>query len=94
MNLEAYNPDVGKFIKHYTDQVEGRNRSRKTIQTGGRSTGAQRSDKKYYIISPAEQVVKRAEAALDDVKGSVKRKRSSSTGRRRTVKKSRKTQLG
>ena len=94
MNLEPYNPDVGKFIKYYTDQVEGKNRSRKPIQSGGRSTGARRSDKKYYIISPAEQVVKQAEAVLDDVKDSVKRKHSSSTARRRTVKKSRKTQLG
>ena len=94
MNLEPYNPDVGKFIKYYTDQADGKNRSRKTIQSGGRSTGARRCDKQYCIISPAEQVVKQAEAVLDDVKGSVKRKNSNSTARRRTVKTSKKTQLG
>lgn len=94
MNVETYQPDVGKFIKYYTDQALGKHRSKKTLQIGGSSLGARRANKMYYIVSPTEQAVKQAEALLEKtpIKQSPKARRTTKT-RKKTVKK-KKTQLG
>ena len=93
MNLETYTPDVNKFIKYYTDQASGKNKTKKTMQIGGTSMGARRNNKKYFVISPSEQVVRQAEALVDNgIKEPVKRKRVIKQPRHQT--KRIKTQLG
>jgi hypothetical protein len=97
MNLEPYRPDVQKYIKYYTDQVEGKNRNRKTLQIGGTSVGSRRTNKQYFVISPSEQVVKQAQAILDSsdsVKKTAKRKTTSRGSNRGRGKRQKKTQLG
>lgn len=94
MNLEVYEPDVQKFVRYYVNQVEGKNKCKRYTQSGGNSMGARRGNKQYYIISPSEQVVKQAEARLENsIKTPVNRKRSRKIDKRVKVKKSRKTQL-
>ena len=92
MNVETYRPDVGKFIKYYTDQALGKQQSKKTLQIGGSSLGARRANKMYYIVSPTEQAVKQAEALLEKTPKVVKSRRPTKP-KKRTVKK-KKTQLG
>ena len=96
MNMEIYTPDVQKYIKYYTDQAAGRNRCKKTIQVGGISMGARRSNKQYFVISPSEQVVKQAEALMETptIKRKAQPKRIIKSTKRRRVNKQKKTQLG
>lgn len=103
MNLETYNPNVNKYIKYYTDQASGKNKTKKTMQIGGTSMGPRRKNKQYYVISPSEQVVNQAEALMEDpqhVKKSVKIPVKRIGKRKRVIKKAgsrrvkTKTQLG
>jgi hypothetical protein len=94
MNLEVYEPDVQKYVRYYVNQVEGKNKCKRYNQSGGNALGARRNNRQYYIISPSEQIVKQAEARLEnDIKPPVKRKRSRKLGKRKKVNKSRKTQI-